>query len=117
MELDKQIQLIENSINRIKKMSGREKDESWRVFMRRETWLQLERVYELYQEVAEEKTQKAAPEILVRLHLRDLNDKVNLDEVRFDLDQAEVMIRGYRCVVETFRPESQGRESGANQLE
>ena len=100
------IRLMENSVERMKKAVGKKRDEAWWIFMRRETWLHLERAIELYQALAtEEKTAKAPPEILVRLKLRDLDEKANLEEIRYEIDEQEVMIRGYRCIVETFRPE------------
>jgi hypothetical protein len=106
MSVSQKISLLENSINRMKKMLDRDRDESWSTFMRREAWLHLNRTAELKRELdSEEGTKKTPPEVVVRLKLTDLDEKVNLDEVLFELDKKEVMIQGYRCVVETFRPE------------
>jgi hypothetical protein len=106
MSVSQKVSLLENSITRMKKMLDRDRDESWWTFMRREAWLHLNRTAELEGElVSQESTKKAPPEIVVRLKLIDLDRKVNLDEVLFELDKKEVMIQGYRCVVETFRPE------------
>ena len=106
MSVSQKVSLLENSINRMKKMLDRDRDESWWTFMRREGWLHLNRTAELNRELAsEENTKKTPPEIVVRLKLTDLDEKVNLDEVLYELDKKEVMIQGYRCLVETFRPE------------
>jgi hypothetical protein len=107
MSIQNKVRLMENSLRRMKKIIDRKRDESYWIFMRREAWLHLERAIELYNEtITEEGAQKITPEILMRLKFPDLADKdVNMEEVRYDLDRQEAMIRGYRCTVETFRPE------------
>ena len=106
MSVSQKVSLLENSLGRMKKVLDRGRDESWWTFMRRETWLHLNRGVELYDElVSEENTKKTTPEIVVRLKLLDLDEKVNLDEVLYELNKKEVTIQRYRCLVETFRPE------------
>jgi hypothetical protein len=106
MSVSQKVNFLESSLGRMKKILERDRDESWWTFMRRESWLHLNRAAELDKELAsEENTKKTSPEIVVRLKLTDLDEKVNLDEVLYELDKKEVMIQGYRCLVETFRPE------------
>lgn len=107
MSLQNKVRLMGNSLERFRKIIDRKRDESYWIFMRREVWVHLERTLELYNEIiSEEGTKKITPEILIRLKFPDLADKnVNMEEVRYDLDRKEAMIRGYRCIVEAFRPE------------